>query len=892
MKRMLCCVLAILAGTAGAAAGQEGSAGGPMTYALARKANYVPLETLRETRSRIPAPLARQVTIARSGVLLQQVLLDIANQAELGLSYGEDLVRARVVVSLSAKAETAADALQQVTDGTDWAVLVTPTGQVAVLRREPAQVGTIAGSVTDAKTGTALGGATIVAEGTSLSATTGSDGHYRLGNVSPGKYTLRARFIGYAPGLTAVTVSADQEATADIALQKSVQRLDEAVTTGTVVPTELKASPSPVTIVTGQQLEEQNMLRVDQIFRGTVPGAIAWDQGTNNLYSYIAVRGSSSSLFGTPYVKTYIDGVEVTDPTYIATIDPRSVERVELVRGPQASTIYGSDASGGVMQIFTKKGTATGVPELSATALVGVMEGPFAVGTPVRQDYSLRVSGGQPAFSYSLGGSYLYSGAVAPGYWSRTPNLSAGASVTQGPVSAELSLRYSRMAYSYVNNPVLATIPYFSKPAYEEFGLPQETYGANVTYHATPRWRHNLILGVDRMTYQDAVTRPRFTTPSDSLLRSLDVYESKASIRYNTSYDVPLGATTSLAVTAGADYFQYNYDQFIGFDQTQTTGVLDGTVLGTKTPYANSGYFGQAQLGLRDRLFLTGGLRAERSGNFGNDYGTAWSPRAGVSYIQPAGGVSLKVHGSYGDAIRGADPLRKTGSVTAFQIQLANPGLAPERQSGWDAGVDLYWGSRASFSVTHYDQTAKDLIDGVTIGTTIPQTTQYQNVGRVKNRGWEFEGQLALGRVDLHATYSSMVSTVQQLSSTYTGDYRIGDQLNAIPRSSAGATMRWGPFEGTNAVLGMTYLGHWSNYDWQAYYMAIFGLTPFRASGRDYVIQYPSVTKLTLSLSQRLVPRVTALLQVDNLGNNGRYEAWNLNTPVGRVTSVGVRMDY
>src|SRR4051812_45424265 len=120
MKRMLWSVLAILAVTAGAAAGQEGSAGGPMTYALARKANYVPLETLRETRSRIPAPLAGGVSIEREGVLLQQVLLDIANQPELGLWYGEDLVRARVVVSLSGKNETAADALQRVTDGTDW----------------------------------------------------------------------------------------------------------------------------------------------------------------------------------------------------------------------------------------------------------------------------------------------------------------------------------------------------------------------------------------------------------------------------------------------------------------------------------------------------------------------------------------------------------------------------------------------------------------------------------------------------------------------------------------------------------------------------------------------------------------------------------------------------
>ena len=94
-------VLAALVGAVGVVAGQEGAmGGGPTTYALARKANYVPLQILREAGSRIPAPLARSVSVQRDSALLQQVLLDIANPAQLGLSYGEDLVRAHVLVSL------------------------------------------------------------------------------------------------------------------------------------------------------------------------------------------------------------------------------------------------------------------------------------------------------------------------------------------------------------------------------------------------------------------------------------------------------------------------------------------------------------------------------------------------------------------------------------------------------------------------------------------------------------------------------------------------------------------------------------------------------------------------------------------------------------------------
>jgi len=133
-------VLAALVGAVGVVAGQEGAmGGGPTTYALARKANYVPLQILREAGSRIPAPLARSVSVQRDSALLQQVLLDIANPAELGLSYGEDLVRAHVLVSLHMRSDTGA-IVGRVTEVGTHAELLSGTGLYSRLYREQFRV--------------------------------------------------------------------------------------------------------------------------------------------------------------------------------------------------------------------------------------------------------------------------------------------------------------------------------------------------------------------------------------------------------------------------------------------------------------------------------------------------------------------------------------------------------------------------------------------------------------------------------------------------------------------------------------------------------------------------------------------------------------------------------
>src|SRR5262249_50816638 len=150
----------------------------------------------------------------------------------------------------------------------------------------------------------------------------------------------------------------------------------------------------------------------------------------------------------------------------------------------------------------------------------------------------------------------------------------------------------------------------------------------------------------------------------------------------------------------------------------------------------NTGYFGQARVGVNDALFLTGGVRIEDNQNFGDDYGNAVAPRVGATYsraLRP--GLDVKVRGSWGKGIRPPQPQHKQAAVVPGARIQANPDIGPEEQKGWDSGVELYFGKRATLGITYYDQTAINLIDQVLLQ---PPTTpgsvpvyQYQNVGEM-----------------------------------------------------------------------------------------------------------------------------------------------------------------
>ncbi len=410
------------------------------------------------------APLRQTVTLSLDNVPLRDALRRVADQARMQLWYSDEIQKTKGYatsgrVSLHVEQMTVREALTRLLEGTGLEAFVSLNGTELLVRAVPGEVrreqtGGIVGRVIDGKTQTVLAGATVLVLGTNRSATTGSDGRYRVADVPAGPYTVRARYIGYAPGTTSVTVSADQEATADFTLEKSAQRLDEVVTTGTVVPTEVKALPSPVTVITGDEIRAKHVQRITELFRGDVPGVFSWDPGDIDDQSSINVRGASS-LDGSGNVKTYVDGVELESGSFrVGMIDPSTIDRIELIRGPQASTIYGAEALNGVLQIFTKKGSNEGRPVVQGRIASGAIQTQWADKDAVPMYVgNASISGGTGTFSYDIGAARSYRGEWVPHFRDGENSLHVGLSGGQAWLTVELTGRLNWQARSPAYDP-------------------------------------------------------------------------------------------------------------------------------------------------------------------------------------------------------------------------------------------------------------------------------------------------------------------------------------------------------------------------------------------------------------------------------------------------------
>ena len=182
----------------------------------------------------------------------------------------------------------------------------------------------------------------------------------------------------------------------------------------------------------------------------------------------------------------------------------------------------------------------------------------------------------------------------------------------------------------------------------------------------------------------------------------------------------------------------------------------------------------------------------------------------------PAGGLTLKARASFGRSIRAPSPGDKLAFNGTTTLVLANPDLGPERQHGWDAGLDASHPLYGSLGMTYYDQIADDLIQQVFLSATPRQTFQFQNVGRVRNRGFELELASTVGPLHFRGQYGFARARVDRLAPNYAGDLRVGDQTPGTPRHTAGASVSAFPLPGTSITGAITYVGSWRYYDFIA----------------------------------------------------------------------------
>ena len=207
-----------------------------------------------------------------------------------------------------------------------------------------AQTLTVTGTVTD-KTGEPLIGVTVKVDGTTNGTATDLDGNYRLNNV-PAKGKITFSYVGFQPQ----TVEVKGQSRIDAMLSDSEQTLDDLVVVGYGTIKKNDVTGSVATVGT-EKLNAKGAASVLENLQGTVPGVnISKSTGRTNGGIDIEIRGKSSINSSTK--PTYVvDGVITGDIDFL---NPRDIERIDVLKDASSAAIYGSRASAGVVLITTK----------------------------------------------------------------------------------------------------------------------------------------------------------------------------------------------------------------------------------------------------------------------------------------------------------------------------------------------------------------------------------------------------------------------------------------------------------------------------------------------------------------------------------------------------------
>ena len=259
-----------------------------------------------------------------------------------------------------------------------WAgvlAIVTPV-LLAPLAAE-AQDGTITGLVTEAAGQRPIGSVQVFLVGTSLGTLSRDNGRYIILNVPAGDYTIRVERIGYQAMEMQIAVAAGSALEQDFALTQQALGLDELVVTGTAGAARRREVGNSIAQLNIDEEIVGPPENVDALLQGRIPGmSVTQSSASVGGGAMIRLRGNvSMTQSNQPLI--YIDGVRVRSEGFaknvppvgysgrsnndvsspLNSIAPQDIERVEIIKGAAATTLYGTEASAGVIQIFTRRGS-------------------------------------------------------------------------------------------------------------------------------------------------------------------------------------------------------------------------------------------------------------------------------------------------------------------------------------------------------------------------------------------------------------------------------------------------------------------------------------------------------------------------------------------------------
>ncbi|MDG0994335.1 MAG: TonB-dependent receptor [Akkermansiaceae bacterium] len=445
--------------------------------------------------------------------------------------------------------------------------------------------------------------------------------------------------------------------------------------------TDLSKVGSSVTVFDASELKKSGIFHIDGALK-FVPGVIS--------ESIAGQRGSASSalLRGTTtrYAQIRVDGIRVSGPNittgnFFGGTNLNGLSRIEILRGPQ-SALYGGDAVGGVLGLYSEKGT----------------------GKPSGR---LRIGGGSfDSFNTSL-------------------NLQG----QLDKLSYALTLGYETTDNDLPNN-----------------RFEQSSYALRLDYQAHDSLKIGMTLrGFESDFRRPDYTDPAFARDADdkttSVLATLfadlqvnHLWSSKLTLGlYDEKYDSLSFTTGASSITEGSKHALY-WDNTIEWDEknTTTTGIVSEhtrfKAFATSNKGDQFGIYLNHNIEVTDALTLNGGIRWEDYDTFGNE--TTW--RIAATYNIANTGTTLKA--SAGKGFRPPTFLERYGGAFGF---LPNPDIGPETSVGWDAGIEQkFRDGQYNVSATFFSNRIEDSIGGWPLSTNTPGTTVTEGIEVAASASW------------------------------------------------------------------------------------------------------------------------------------------------------------
>ena len=614
------------------------------------------------------------------------------------------------------------------------------------------------------------------------------------------------------------------------ALAQDATRLEEIVVTATRLPTPIEEVASAMTVITRADIARHQYQTLDEAI-AAAPGLAAVRLGPAGTQTSVFTRGTESN-----HTLVLLDGIEITDPSTadgafdFSGILVDDVERIEIVRGPH-STLYGSDALGGVVNIITRRGAGP----LSARAS-------FESGTQRTFVERAGVSGSRGRLSYRFSAQhYLTNGETVTASRLRP---AGAADEDDGFENANVSARVG-----FTTD--LADIDLIGRFIDTEVELDTAPEDPNAEANTWQRfWRAQASFSLFEGTLENRLGlgytdyNRKNTDFADSLSPAFSIATNEGD-KIKLDWQGDIHAFANHVISLGLETEEDKAESASSFS--------NGFVSVTDESARTDAGFAQVQSRFGESLSTALAVRADNHDRFSTE--VTW--RASAAYRVGARGTRLTAAYGTGFKAPSLQQLFGADSFGGFGIFVGNPNLKPETSDGLDVGMDqTLLDGRLRAGLSYFEITIDDLI--AFNGTF----TSLINQDSADIYGLEGFAALALDpRLSLRADY------------TYTrSEDGTGLDLLRRPKHKLSLDADWRPREDLELSAGVVFTGRRTDIDSLSFARII---TPSYAVAR-------------LAASTGLNENWTLFGRIDNLLDKD-YQTADGFQGLGRAVLAGVR---